>query len=66
MLDEYKTADKITDIYYALFSNNRVDLDRLTISTTEQTIYYNGLEPLINDMLDDIIKCLYKENQTNV
>lgn len=56
MLDEYKTADKITDIYYALFNNNRVDLDRLIISTTEQTTYYNGLEPLINDMLDDIIK----------
>ena len=54
-------ADKVACVYGEIYNNNRIDLDRLTIKTTENDYFYRDLYTMINDMLDDILKAVEED-----
>ena len=48
--------DKTLDVYYNIYSNNIVDIDRYIIHTTEETVYFKTIETLIIGLLEEIAR----------
>ena len=46
--------NRILDIYYYLFNTSIVDVNKLTIETTENTEHFDSLSEMVDYMLEDI------------
>lgn len=46
--------DRILDIYDYLFNTSIVDVDKLTIETTENIEHFGSLSEMVDYMLEDI------------